>query len=226
MTRNPSLPRRQLLRAITIAAVLFTAAACGTGQRAQAPTAGVATPRPGAVIMIIRHGEKPGTPDPSPGMDADNQPDTHSLTARGWTRAHDLVALFAPSTGSLRAGLVRPSAIYASGGSGGEGARPRETVTRLAAHLGLRVDTSYAKGDEAELAQHIATLTGPTLICWQHQEIPAIAAALGHVTPQPPSTWPSDRFDMVWTFTATDHGWAFAQVPQILLSGDDAHPIQ
>jgi hypothetical protein len=93
----------------------------------------------------------------------------------------------------------------------------------LAAKLGLRVDTSYSKGDEAALATRVATQAGPTLISWQHQEIPAITAALGPITPTPPARWPDDRFDMVWTFTATNHGWDFAQIPQMLLPGDDPH---
>jgi hypothetical protein len=63
------------------------------------------------------------------------------------------------------------------------------------------------------------------LICWEHHNIPAIAAALptapGTVTPQ---TWPGDRFDVIWTFTldpaAAPVQYTFGQVPQQLLSGD------
>jgi hypothetical protein len=32
--------------------------------------------------------------------------------------------------------------------------------------------------------------------------------------------WPDDRFDVVWVFTATDTGWRFDQVPELLLPGD------
>jgi hypothetical protein len=36
-----------------------------------------------------------------------------------------------------------------------------------------------------------------------------------------PKTWPDDRFDVIWTFTlATNDKYSFAQVPQLLLSGD------
>jgi hypothetical protein len=30
---------------------------------------------------------------------------------------------------------------------------------------------------------------------------------------------------MIWTFTPDQDGWRFAQVPQLLLPGDLAHPI-
>jgi hypothetical protein len=39
--------------------------------------------------------------------------------------------------------------------------------------------------------------------------IPAIAEASGDLTPAPPDTWPDDRFDVVWTLTATPTGWNF-----------------
>jgi hypothetical protein len=36
-----------------------------------------------------------------------------------------------------------------------------------------------------------------------------------------PRTWPEDRFDLIWTFTLlTKGGYSFAQIPQMLLSGD------
>jgi hypothetical protein len=91
-----------------------------------------------------------------------------------------------PGSGITRPGLARPTAVYAAGGTGGEGQRPRQTVTPLAARFGIPVNTHYAEGDEA------------TLICWQHGELPSILTALGTVTPAPPSTWPDNRFDLVW----------------------------
>jgi hypothetical protein len=63
------------------------------------------------------------------------------------------------------------------------------------------------------------------LICWQHGEIPTIAAAFPSVTPTPPSQWPADRFDVIWTFTRTADGWHFAQMPELALSQDKATVI-
>jgi hypothetical protein len=63
------------------------------------------------------------------------------------------------------------------------------------------------------------------LICWQHGEIPAIAAALGNVSPSPPSSWPNDRFDVIWTFTKAQNGWTFAQIQEVAIPGDQPTPI-
>jgi hypothetical protein len=115
---------------------------------------------------------------------------------RGWTRAGALVELFAPGAGTICPGLARPTAVYAAGGTGSEASGPDKKVTPLATRLGLSVDTTYAKGGETTLAQQIASRPGSTLVCWQHDEIPSIAAALG--TPPPPTTWPGNLFDLVW----------------------------
>jgi hypothetical protein len=47
-----------------------------------------------------------------------------------------------------------------------------------------------------------------------------MAKAFPSVTPKPPSDWPDDRFDLVWTFTKTADGWQFAQMPELVLPGD------
>ena len=227
--RRMSVTRRGV-RLITVACALAAVcglAACGGNQPAPSPSGqpqvlGV----PGTLIMVIRHAEKPSAGNPAQGIDAEGQPDTHSLTTVGWARARALTGLFDPAAGPVRRGLARPAAIYAAGGSGGEGTRPRETVQALADHLGIHEDTSYAKGDEAALVTHVAGLPGPTLISWQHEEIPAIAAAFGAVTPAPPTNWAGDRFDVVWTFTATTRGWNFAQVPEMVLPGDSSTALQ
>jgi hypothetical protein len=179
--------------------------------------------RTGALIMIIRHGEKPS--GASHGLDSTGNPDAHSLTPRGWTRARALVPLFAPVAGAPRPRLTSPTAIYASGGTGGQGRRTRETVTPLAAHLGVPVDTRFSKGDESALARHVASRTGPTLICWQHGELPAIAAALATGTPTPPASWPDARFDLIWALAPTGAGWSFHQIPELLLEGDSNESI-
>jgi hypothetical protein len=53
-----------------------------------------------------------------------------------------------------------------------------------------------------------------------------LAEAFGAVTPTPPSEWPDDRFDVVWTFTRTADGWQFAQLPELLLPQDEVGVIQ
>jgi hypothetical protein len=185
--------------------------------------------------MIIRHAEKPPKSSSSSGIDLRGRPDSHSLTARGWTRAAYLPDLFLPTaTGQepswndgsgASARLPMPRTIYASGprNGDGEGTRCRETVGPLAAALGLPVNSSFSRGQEAELARQAATAPGPVLICWQHGEIPALAALFTPAAPAPPAVWPDERFDVVWVFAATSSGgWRFEQVPQRLMP-DDAH---
>ena len=175
---------------------------------------------PGTVIMVIRHGEKPDGSDP--GVDANGNEDDSSLTQIGWERANRLADLFDPHLGPPRPGLATPEAIYAAGANDeGEGLRPRQTVMPLAARLGLTANTSFGAGDEKKLVEQVLTRPGPTLISWQHGGIPDIARAMPAVTPKPPSDWPDDRFDIVWTFTSTPDGWRFAQVPELVLPGDE-----
>ena len=176
----------------------------------------------GTLIMVIRHGEKPASKSIA-GIDLDGRPDTHSLNERGWTRAAYLPDLFlAPDDGGGQPTLPSPTVIYASGpGAGdGEGTRPRQTVGPLAAALGLIVDTTFSRGQEADLVAQAATQPGPVLICWQHESIPAIGAAFGNVSPAPPGTWPDDEYDKLWAFGSTGDGWQFAQVSEGLLPGD------
>ena len=104
----------------------------------------------------------------------------------------------------------------AAGCRGGESKRAIQTVTPLADHLGIEVDTHYQQGDEAHLAKEIRELRCTTLVCWHHENIHKIVEHLGPVTPEPPHSWPDDRFDLVWTFTNTADGWRFAQVPQLM----------
>jgi broad specificity phosphatase PhoE len=189
--------------------------ACAGGHAPAAPPGDAS----GTLVMVIRHAEKPDGSDP--GVDAQGQDDDSSLTKIGWERANRLADLLDPATGPPSPGLATPKAIYAAGeNDDGEGLRPRETVMPLAARLHITTNTDYGSGDEKKLVKEVISQPGPTLISWQHGEIPDIAKAFPSVTPKPPSDWPDDRFDVVWTFTRTADGWRFAQVPELLLPGD------
>ncbi|MFF7636081.1 hypothetical protein ACFZB9_23480 [Kitasatospora sp. NPDC008050] len=183
-----------------------------------------------SVIMIIRHAEKPTGSGAPYGVTDQGTKDSESLTIRGWTRAGALVALFAPRTGAgaaapAPAGLTRPATVYAADPDTGGSKRPAQTVTPLAAALGLTLDTRYAKGNEAGLAAALLATSGPQLVAWEHESIAAILAHLGTITPAPPAHWPDTRFDVVWVLTADGAGWTFTQVPQLLLAGDSPDPI-
>jgi hypothetical protein len=187
---------------------------------------------PPDVIYVIRHGEKPEEPTPrraAPahrGVDFHGNQNEHSLLPRGWQRSGALAVLFDPSQGPLRAGLRVPRMLISpSYGDSSKTAQHRthQTIRGISDRLGIAIATDFGKGHEPQLAAAL-TKSGPgaVLICWDHAYIPALASALplvhGTVIPK---TWPDDRFDVIWTFTlATNDKYSFAQVPQLLLSGD------
>lgn len=177
------------------------------------------------VIMIIRHAEKPRRSSATHAITPDGEHSKHSLTVTGWMRAGALAALFAPHGAEPPAGLYRPDAVYSPAYEPGRSVRSVQTVTPVAARLGLDVVTRYAAGEEAYLADELRTRPGATLVAWKHSAITKIAEYLGDVTPTPPLRWPGARFDMVWTFTRNGSGWRFAQIPQMLLPGDLPYPI-
>jgi hypothetical protein len=182
-------------------------------------------------VYIIRHGEKP--PDPAPkhpapdsGVDFRGNQNEHSLLPRGWQRSGALTAPFDPTHGRLRAGLQVPQTLISpSYGNAGKTAehRTHQTIRGLSERLGVEITTSFAKGQEPELARSVLNSgPGAVLICWEHSHIPALAAALplaGRAVI--PKSWPDDRYDVIWTFSLTaDDAYAFGQIPQLLLSGD------
>ena len=83
-----------------------------------------------------------------------------------------------------------------------------QTVSPLASRLGLKVVKRYAAGDEGHLTKEVIALPGATLIAWRHEALHSIPRHLGEVDPIPPDYWPTDRFDVIWTFTPTATGGA------------------
>ncbi|SOB79210.1 hypothetical protein [Streptomyces sp. 1331.2] len=219
-TTDPS--RRALLAGLAGVAPLVVAG-CSSGKQDKPGKAGKSEaaarandPGGAAVVMIIRHGEKPD--GGHPGLDENGKQDGKSLTERGWARARALPSLFSPPA----PGLHTPARIFAAADQGPlAGAhRMRQTVTPLAAALGLTVDTGYAESQESALAGAALAGAQPVLICWEHSRIPRIVEALGAVGSGAPAAWP-DRFDLVWVFSRPAGGaWSFQEVRQHLLDGD------
>lgn len=215
-------------------ALVISLAGCGSsstptaqspGYRSDSGGSAAADAPTGKLVMIIRHGEKPLKKKGGPGIDPAGNPDDHSLTPVGWQRARALADVF-DGQGPTPAGLTKPASIFAAGANAnGQGARTRETVMPLAEKLGVQVNAAYGKGDEQALARAVAAQPGPTLISWQHSEIPDIAQSFGAVNPAPPTEWPDDRYDVVWTLLKTPTGWQFSQIPQMVLPGDLAVAI-
>jgi hypothetical protein len=183
-------------------------------------------------IFIIRHAEKPGESWPGPGLTPDGVPDKKSLVIRGWQRAGAWAALFGAGFNSLD--YPRPSVIYAADPNaiGGDelSQRPFETVSPLAARLGLALDTTYAVGEEAQLVAALVGHIGVVLVSWEHKKIaqailPAIAN--GQALPAMPEKWDGTRFDVVLRFDRDAPGapWSFRPLFPCLLSGDSATPM-
>ncbi|MEU2395930.1 hypothetical protein [Streptomyces sp. NPDC007369] len=210
--RGPG-PRRRTVLAATLTALAV--AGCSAEEPARPPAQG-----PGgaadkdALVMLIRHAEKPYAGDTGEGDDGKKSPGF--LAARGRRRAEALPRLFTP-TRSAR--LPRPAAVFAAGGTAAP-ARCRQTVAPLAATLRTRARTDFAVGAEAALARAVLAAPMPVLVCWEHQGVPRLIRSLGaHQVLGVPAVWP-DRHDLVWLFTRSQGRWSFREVPQHLLPGD------
>jgi hypothetical protein len=187
-------------------------------------------------VYIIRHGEKPADP-PTPksapsapfGIDINGNQSTHSLLPRGWQRSGALTVLFAPATGPLQDGLRTPAALFSpdyGAADKTQGHRTYETIQGLSGRLSLPINSPFAEGQESALADAlVGSYGGVVLICWEHQHIPDIAAALPTISgTQIPAAWPGDRFDLIWSFSLqvekSPTAYVFTQIPQRLLAGD------
>lgn len=185
-------------------------------------------------LLIIRHAEKPDAEGNS-GVDANGAADSKSLTPRGWQRAGAWAQVFVPSFG--KSSLPTPIAIFASapashqeiaaGAGGSKSRRPLETITPLAERLGIEVDLTFAKGQEPELAAVISNASGVVLVCWQHENIFAIADAMDPKPTGVPAQWPGSRFNVLYRFDFVEEtgGWRFQQVVPVMLDGDDETEI-
>ncbi len=149
-------------------------------------------PRP-AEIILVRHADEPADPD-----------DPH-LSPAGVQRAEQLVSFITTDPAMTRFGL--PVAVFATRTTKhGNGQRTQETVAPLARALKLPVQTPFLAKDVAALANRILadpTYIGKTvLVCWNHEEIPRLATALG-VRPEPPK-WKADVYDLVYVISYHD----------------------
>jgi hypothetical protein len=117
-------------------------------------------------IMVIRHAEKPGSYNQKHyfgvdmlGKTAGDSGEKHLVTL-GWERAGALVTLFAPPWGPKAPTLATPHFLFASDPTAKDGddpsdegpsQRPYETMTALAAKLGLAIDISHGKNHYAKM---------------------------------------------------------------------------
>lgn len=180
-------------------------------------------------IMVVRHGEKPGSPPPPNGVDSHGVVNQDCLIPRGWQRSGALACLFSDMGAAARKHLAVPTKVYATDPAS-KSKRPKETVSGVSQLQlnGADPDTTWGEGDEVTLVNHAKedAKKGPVLIGWHHEKIPAIANAIIGNNTTAPQHWPGKRFDMVWVFELQSDGtWKFDQVPQLMLYGDSDKPI-
>jgi broad specificity phosphatase PhoE len=179
------------------------------------------------MIMVIRHGEKPGRA--VNGVTIDGVPDEASLTPRGWQRAGALVGLFAPHQGRVYAELAQPQLLIAPAyASDPEDRRTHQTIQPLSEELRLEISEPYEEGHELKLGAFVSEQTAAriVLICWEHKRIPTIAEGIAGVVNarDVPREWPASRFDLIWRFLREPAGYVFSLVPQLLLPNDSDPP--
>jgi len=170
-------------------------------------------------IMLIRHAEKPSAD--LGGVSETGAADPRSLSVAGWRRAGALTRYFASAAECTNGPIRRPRHILAAPPSGEHpSTRPTDTVRSVADVLGLTVDQRWSDQTSVhELARAVLGMDGPVLICWRHDQLPALARAILR-DDRIPSAWPADRFDITWALFSSGDVWHFEQVPQCLLSGD------
>ena len=127
-------------------------------------------------VLLIRHAEKPDD-------DADR-----TLAVPGQERAQAYVVYFQSYPSPSQP--LRLDYVFAAQDSA-ESQRPRLTVTPLAQALDLAINVEYADKDVADAAKAFLALDGANvLVCWHHEEILALAQALGASKSSLPPTWP------------------------------------
>ena len=163
-----------------------------------------------AQIVLLRHAEKPA-----------DEKNPH-LSPRGLERAHELVQRLTASR--FLGGSNGPVVLVAPHPTPhARSVRCLETLQPTARQLQLTVESHYAAHDWSRLAQELLTNSaydGKTvIICWVHDEIPALAAALG--VKQVPS-WSGKTFDRLWIITRAEGRAVLHDEPQHLLPGDSS----
>ncbi len=134
-----------------------------------------------AVVLIIRHAEKPDT--------------GNGLSAMGGQRAQAYVNYFRNLTEGGQS--LTPVALFATADSEASH-RPRLTLEPLSHALGLKIDSRFKNKKLPELAEELRSHPHGKciLIAWHHGEIPELLHALG-ADPEkllPGGKWPGQVF--------------------------------
>lgn len=180
-------------------------------------------------ILVIRHAEKPTPDNVVRAVDDFGRPNPHELSVLGWQRAGALAALLGNANRRTQSGLKQPRHLFTARPTAEKpSARSLRTLQPLADVLGLAVSLEFAVGEEVALTRRLRALAldGCVLVAWEHETIMTIATLLLGSNESLPECWPDDRNDLVWAFHPEGEGWRMTQVPQLLLAGDRADPIE
>ena len=199
ITNRPAVFRATWLR--TLATIACVAACLFTRSEAQA--------RPDRVFLL-RHAEKP------------ENARSIQLSERGQERARRLVGFFGARLDQNTNNP--PVALFATRPTkGAPSVRTRETLAPLAEKLKLTIHQPFRSEEYAFLARYLLrdpAFDGKTVIvCWTHDELPALARALG-ADPKPRS-WKSDIYDRVWAIEFKKKKVDCKTVLQESLPGDE-----
>jgi hypothetical protein len=160
----------------------FLALAIPAAIFAKPPQDGKSSALTNAVILIIRHAEKPDT--------------GHDLSAAGDARARAYVNYFENFTTDGQP--LKLDHLFATTDSPNSH-RPILTIEPTAKALGLKIDSRFSDGQFLQLAQELQSHPPGTniLICWHHGQIPQLLRALGADPKKllPKGKWPDDEFD-------------------------------
>lgn len=171
-------------------------------------------PLANAVILIIRHAEKPN--------------EGSGLTPTGQKRALAYVHYF--QTYQVDGKPLRLDHLIVSADTP-HSQRPRLTLLPLSQAANLPLDNQFADKDVAALAAMLQTRPRgkAILICWHHKEIPEILQALG-AGPAilPNDKWPDSVFNQVIQLRYDSNGHlspgAIRLINEHLLPGDNQAP--
>jgi hypothetical protein len=145
------------------------------------PHAGNSSALTNAVILVIRHAEKPD--------------EGYGLSAAGEARANAYVNYF--KNYKIDGQPLKLDYLFAAADSK-ESHRPRLTIEPSAKALGLAIDSRFKDKHFQELADEIRSKPHgkAILITWHHGQIPSLLRALGADPNQviPKSKWPDDVF--------------------------------
>jgi len=168
-----------------------------------------------AVILIIRHAEKPTS-----GVE---------LSPEGQKRAEAYVGYFQKFT--IDGKPVKLDYLFSTADSE-KSHRPRLTIEPLSKTLGIRIDSRFSDDEFSKLAQEIQNHPHGRniLICWHHGKIPALLKALGADPKQllPDGTWPADVFGWLIQLRYDEKGELFQSrcINEDLMPGDSNKHVQ